>query len=578
MEKKKHNYNSAKFKQSEQITKHNKTLQKMGDEHVIMLSVLNGPYRGVFLRDYVIHFLQKNDLAIITKESPGLLETFLTFIFREIVDQKVLEQNVIPVAEIAMVENTLEIFPPTAVPILNVDELGNMCVDLGGGVRCEIPIDVDYAEDYVGGHYDDCGVDAIFEKTLLKAFVSMPSVSDVPSMGNSYLISPPPTALCDLEQYMIVGEQELESRYQSRYRNICELDYSVPQLLPAIEEHEFVCKRIVKSFLTGTLHADKFPENDKTLLRRDICLRMLKHLLQHNMCQKIEVYDECGANAQEIYANKLDSKSKAVDADMLFELLKFEFSEVCKRKFVFFTHPKLPTDVYIKNNINLVGVLTNWLSSRNLLYPARTTMAVPMYNFFLALLVMVIDDKSAVLEFIEKHKDIETPETGNNSQAGTVMQPYVYSIKFQPHCQELYPAAKRLQELYARPIEFVRRVYCAKLNIHNTLSPEQQSAAPFFEFNLVGRNVAGVEKFQDHATVLASMVDYIRSCTMDIATTCAFDRIFDILKSANLPDDLIEVQYIMPELWSEPKLKRRSHSIDDEDDKSRARSKCALFV
>ena len=170
---------------------------------------------------------------------------------------------------------------------------------------------------------------------------------------------------------------------------------------------------------------------------------------------KIEVYDEGGVNAQEIYANKLASKSKAVDADTLFELLKLEFIEVCRRKFVFFTHPKLPTDVYIKNNINLVEVLTNWLVSRNLLYPARTTMAVPMYNFFLSLLVMVIDDKTAVLEFVEKHKVVEPPETVNNCQAGTAMKPYVYSIPFQPQFQALFPAAKRLQELYARPLEFI---------------------------------------------------------------------------------------------------------------------------
>ena len=228
------------------------------------------------------HFLRKHNISIITKESPGLLECYLTFLFMEIVAQKVLEQNVVPVAEIAMVENNLEILPPIPVTILNVDELGNMCVDLGGS-KCEIPIDVDYDEDYAIS--DDCGVDAIFEKTLLKAFVSMPSISDVPSMSRSYLMSPPPITLCDLEHYMIAGEQHLAS-YQSRYRNICEMDYRIPQLLTASEEHEFTCKRIVKSFLTGTLYADKFPENDKTLRRRDICLRMLKHLLQHNMCQK----------------------------------------------------------------------------------------------------------------------------------------------------------------------------------------------------------------------------------------------------------------------------------------------------
>ena len=292
------------------------------------------------------------------------------------------------------------------------------------------------------------------------------------------------------------------------------------------------------------------------------------------MCQKIEVYDEGGVNAQEIYANKLESKSKAVDADMLFELLKFEIRAVCKRKFVFFTHPKIPTDVYIKNNINLVGVLTNWLVSRNLLYPTRTTMAVPMYNFFLSLLVMVIDDKSAVLEFVEKHKVIEHPETANACPADPVMQPYVYSIPFQQHCRELYPAAKRLKELYAMPIEFVRRVYCAKLNMHNIMSAEQQSATPFFEFNLVSRNVAGIEIFQDHATVLASMIDYIRSCTMDIVTTCAFDRIL----ATDLPEvELIGTHYIMPDLWAEPKLKRRTPSSGDEyeDNNSRARSKCA---
>ena len=244
-------------------TKQNKAT--MVDEHTqsssTMLSVLNGPYRGVFLREYVTNFLQKNDIAIITKESPGILECFLNFVFREIVEQKVLEQNVIPIVEIARVENNLEILPPISVPILNVDELGNMCVDLGGGCG-EIPIDVDY--DDVCTNSDDCGVDAIFEKTILKAFVAMPTISEVPSMGRSYLMSQsqPPIAMCELEHYMIDGEQSRPISNQSRYRNICEIDYRTPQLLTASEEHEFVCKRIVKNFLD-----DKFPGNLKTLRR-----------------------------------------------------------------------------------------------------------------------------------------------------------------------------------------------------------------------------------------------------------------------------------------------------------------------